>query len=85
MTTPVFRNGKWIEYPQPIFEDALWSSCHKLQAASFYATALSQGYSPTESASLAEIYVQKRIFPEIVYPKGIESKLQRIMGRVGTT
>lgn len=85
MATPVFRNGKWIEYPPPISQDALWSTCHRLQAASFYATALSQGYSPTESASFAEIYVQKQIFPEIVYPNRIESTIQRIMGRVGTT
>lgn len=81
---PVFRKGKWIPYKKPIYTDSLWSQAHLLQAASFYATALSQGFSTDESASLAEIFVQKYIFPETQYSQSIERKLKLIMDRVET-
>ena len=84
ITIPVFRKGKWVQYTRPLYTDALWSKCHAFQAASFYATALSQGFPSDESGWLAEIYVQKQIFPEISYSNSIERKLKQIMDHVET-
>jgi hypothetical protein len=75
MSIPVFRKGSWIHYPIPPAVDSVWSQQHLLVAASFYATALSQGYPPSESASLAECYVNKQVYPELVYARQMEQKL----------
>ncbi len=85
VTIPVFRKGKWIQYTRPLYTDPLWSVSHAFQAASFYATALSQGFPSDESGWLAEVFVQKQIFPETVYSKTIEMKLKRIKDRAETT
>ena len=85
VTIPVFRKGKWIHYTRPLYTDALWNESHAFQAASFYATALSQGFPSDESGWLAEVFVQKQIFPETVYSKTIEMKLKRIKDRAETT
>ncbi len=84
LTIPIFRNGKWVQYKKPNYTDELWSKCHAFQAASFYATALSQGFSTDESACLAEMYVQKQIFPETIYSNVMERKLKQIKGRAET-
>lgn len=80
-TVPVFRQGAWIHYPLPSTVNALWSQEHIFKAASLYATALSQGYSPDESAMLAEAYVNKLIFTGIQYNRSLESRLAQIMDR----
>jgi hypothetical protein len=80
MSIPVFRKGTWIHYPIPVAVDSVWSQQHLFTAASFYATALSQGFSPSESASLAECYVHKQVYPELTYARQIEQKLLRITG-----
>jgi hypothetical protein len=79
ITISVFRKGNWIHYTRPLYTDAIWSKCHAFQAASFYATALSQGVPSDESGWLAEIYVQKQICPETYYSQAIEKKLKQIM------
>ena len=82
---PVFRKGQWIEYSVPVCLDPLWSKADLYQAAAFYGTAVSQGYSPSESAALAEAYIMKKIYSGLEYPLMLESKLKKIMGRVETT
>lgn len=83
---PVFRKGVWIQYPLPTATDTLWSKQHFFRAASFYATALSQGYSPKESSVLAECFINKEVYPDLCYSSQIERKLQQILkGPVGTT
>lgn len=79
MSIPVFRKGNWIEYPLPIQSDTLWSKQHFFRAASFYTTALSQGYSSKESSVLAECFVNKEVYPELSYSSQIERKLQQIL------
>ena len=85
MSVPVFRKGAWIQYPIPAQVDSLWSESHLFQAASFYATALSQGYSPSESASLAESYIHKQVYPGLRYSTSVERKISRITGHVEIT
>lgn len=84
MSVPVFRKGLWISYPISQ-KDSLWSQGHIFKAASFYATALSQGVSSNESAVLAECFVNKEVYPDLRYSRMIEQKLQRIMSHVETT
>jgi hypothetical protein len=75
----VFRKGTWIQYPLPSFVDPLWSQPHLFQAASFYATALSKGFSPSESASLAECFVHKQVYTNLRYGNQIERKLENLL------
>lgn len=79
MKIPVFRKGQWIEYEPPREVPGGWQPKHSFQAASFYATARSQGYTPKESASLAEMSIFKQLFPGIQYDQRFESKLQRLV------
>lgn len=84
MSIPVFRKGIWIQYPLPLQKDVLWSQTHLFKAASFYATALSQGVSPHESAILAECFVNKEVYPDLSYSRSLEQKLERIRCRAET-
>lgn len=64
---PVFRGGKFIQYSLPEPCDALWSKEHKLQAASIYASALQKGYKEEMSRNIAEMMVNKQVYPNIQY------------------
>ena len=77
-TIPVFRKGEWIHYPFPTSLDVNWSHCHLLRAASFYATALSQGYTHNESRVLADCFLNKEVYPDLQYGRQIERKLQQL-------
>jgi hypothetical protein len=81
MSLPVFRKGVWMEQTKPLV-DPLWSREHTFQAASFYATAVSQGFSTQEASALSEAYIYKQIYTELQYSKTIEMKIKQIMGRV---
>lgn len=72
---PVFRKGIWIQYPVPAFVDPLWSKGDLFQAASFYATALSKGFPPSESAVLAECFVHTQVYPDLQYSRHLERKV----------
>lgn len=82
---PVFRNGKWIHYPVPQPLDPMWSSGNLLQAASFYANALSRGYNHDESAEFAKAYVYKKIYSGLSYSGSLELKICTIANPVETT
>ena len=84
-TIPVFRNGAWMDYPLPVSINPLWSQAHLFQAASFYATARSQGYNPSDSSVYAEAYINKSLYPGMEYNRSLEQTLQRIMTRAETT
>ena len=76
---PVFRKGAWIQYPIPTFVDPLWSKSNLFQAASVYATALSKGLPPSESAVLAECFVHKQVYKDLQYSRQIEKKLEGLL------
>ena len=65
--------------------DPLWSKHHCFEAASFYATALCQGYNLSESDGLAQVFIMKKVYPGLVYSDPIESKLKKIMALAETT
>ena len=79
MKIPVFRKGQWIEYEPPREVPGGWQKKHSFQAASVFATACSQGHSPKEAASLAEMVVFKQLFPGIQYDNTFERKIQTII------
>lgn len=81
MSLPVFRKGVWIEQKKAVV-DPLWSREHTFQAASFYATAVSQGFSTQEASALSEAFLYKQIYSDLQYSKQIEMKIKQIMGRV---
>lgn len=83
MSVPVFRNKSWVQYKGPVVTDPLWSQSDLLRAASFYATAVSQGFPTNEAAFLAECFVHKEVYPGLQYSRPIERRLQQIMGRAG--
>jgi hypothetical protein len=74
---PIFRNGAWIHYTVPVDMERHWNSSMKRQAASLYATAVSKGISPSQSAMLAECSVNKQLYPGLQYNKSIEELLQQ--------
>jgi hypothetical protein len=78
MRIPVFRNGAWINYTVPTDVQNLWSKSLQLQAASVYATAISKGLQPSQSAILAEIYVNKQLYADIQYPLHLEDRLKSL-------
>lgn len=81
---PVFRKGAWIKYTTPTPVDSMWSPKHTLRAASFYATAVSQGLDTKEAALLAECFINKEVYEGLVYDTIYETKLKRIMDHAET-
>jgi hypothetical protein len=78
MEIPVFRNGRWIAYSIPSDGQLYWNTNVQFQAASLYATALSKGHTPSQSAILAEMFANKQLYPGIQYSKSIESQLDSL-------
>jgi hypothetical protein len=83
-TLPVFRKGVWETYSLPVSPNPLWSYEHILKAGSFYSTALSLGYTASDSSVYAEAYVNKLIYPGLQYSSSLERTLQSIMDRAET-
>jgi hypothetical protein len=78
MDIPVFQNGQWLQYKVPK-DTFLWSTSHKLQAASLYAAAIQKGQSPRQSAILAECFINKQLYKDLQYKKSIEDLLQSML------
>lgn len=78
MRIPVFRNGTWISYTVPTDVRSSWSKSLQLQAASVYATAISKGLQPSQSAILAEIHVNKQLYADIQYSSHLEDRLKSL-------
>jgi hypothetical protein len=76
MSIPVYRNGTWIHYEIPDTGTSIWSSNLKLKAASFYATAITKGFSKERSLVLTECCINKLLYG-VTYSKQIEEELLR--------
>jgi hypothetical protein len=81
-TIPVFRNGTWISYSVPSPIDPYWTQAHKLQAASFYATAKQLNISAPDV--LTEMYINKLVYPKLAYDEKYERKIQQVMSHAET-
>ena len=57
-----FRGGRWIEASLTLQDPRLQES-HRIQAASFAATAMHKGFDAPTAESLAELYIYRQIFP----------------------
>ncbi len=79
MSISVFRQGKWILYSVPKDGELFWNANQKLQAASFYATALSKGLSPSHSAVLTECYINKQVYPGLQYKESLEVQIKSLL------
>lgn len=75
----VYRKGSWISYEVPQEVRHIWSQGLKLQAASVYATAVTQGHSVAMSNTLAECYVNKELYQGLCYHKKIEGMLKGLL------
>jgi hypothetical protein len=79
MSLPVFRQGKWIQYSIPKDGDLFWNANQKFQAASFYATAVTKGFHPSQSAVLTECYINKMVYPGLQYNETLEKQIQSLL------
>lgn len=79
MNIPVYRQGKWILYVLPKDGECFWNANQKLQAASFYATAVSKGLQPSHSATLTECYINKQVYPGLQYNETLEKQIQSLL------
>jgi hypothetical protein len=78
MSIPVYRNGTWIHYEIPETGTSIWSTSMKLKAASFYASALTKGFSKERSVVLTECCINKLLYG-VTYSKQIEQELQSLL------
>lgn len=78
----VFRGGRWIRYmPRvTITADPRITGSLKQKAAAAYVSALQKGFQEEQAHILAEATVFKAIYEDLVYEKGIESDLKKLMG-----
>lgn len=76
---PVFRQGKIVLYTLPEPCDSMWSKQHQIQAASIYATALQKGYKESLANSIAEMMVNKQVYPKIQYEETWEKIFKTIL------
>ena len=79
MSLSVFRQGKWIQYVLPKDGELFWNANQRLQAASFYATAVSKGFSPSQSSVLTECYINKLVYPGLQYNETLEKQIQSLL------
>jgi hypothetical protein len=70
-----FSGGAWVSIIPPKFTDPCWSKKDLLFYATIYAAA-SQTYDEKRALILAEVAVNKRLYPEIKYDSRIEAELQ---------
>ena len=77
MSIPVFRNGTWIHYEIPETGTSIWTNSLKLKAASFYASAITKGFSKQKSLVLTECCINKLLYG-VTYTKQIEQEIQSL-------
>jgi hypothetical protein len=77
MSIPVYRNGTWIQYEISETGTSIWTSSMKLKAASFYASAITKGFSKERSIVLTECCINKLLYG-VTYSKQIEEELQSL-------
>ena len=74
----VYSDGKWISVNLPSL-DPCWLVSDTWYYATIYAAAIDRGFSEKRARIIAEAAVNKRIYPEISYDKGIENDLNHTM------
>lgn len=70
----VFSKGTWVSVAIPKYTDPCWSKKDLQFYATIYAAAL-ENNSHNNACILAEIAVNKRLYPELKYEPALEKKL----------
>ncbi len=74
----VFRNGKWIEYDSKMEHSSELTQEMKWEAATAYGTAIAKGYSAEKANILAEMYVFKKKFVDLLYSAEWEAEYKKL-------
>ena len=74
----VYSDGKWVSVDLPSL-DPCWLVSDTWYYATIYASGIHMGFSEKRSRIIAEAAVNKRIYPEICYDKGIENDLNTVI------
>ena len=74
----VYSDGKWVSVDLPSL-DPCWLVSDTWYYATIYAAAIHRGFLEKRARIIAEAAVNKRIYPEISYDKGIENDLNNTM------
>jgi hypothetical protein len=72
-----FSRGAWISITPPKFIDPCWSKKDLQLYATIYAAA-EEMYGNRTAAILAEIAVNKRLYPELIYASALEKQLDSL-------
>lgn len=72
----VFSGGDWITVDCP--KNPSWLTSDTWYYSTMYAAAMQKGFDSVRSSILAEVAVNKRIYPELVYSFAIEQDLASI-------
>lgn len=75
MVMIIFSKGSWISVIPPKFIDPCWSKKDLQFYATIYAAA-AEKHLHTYASILAEIAVNKRLYPELKYELALENALQ---------
>ena len=73
----LFSGGEWITVELPQL-DPCWLTSDTWYYSTMYAASLKKGFEPARAGVLAEVAVNKRIYPELVYSSAIERDLASI-------
>ena len=74
----VFRNGKWVEYKKEDEEYSNWTTTQKWEYVGAYGTAISKGYNEEKSKILAEMYIFKQKFSNLLYSSDLEIEYKKL-------
>jgi hypothetical protein len=74
---PVFSRGTWLSVLAPKFIDPCWSKKDLQLYATIYAEALAI-HGDKLASILAEVAVNKRLYPEVTYDAVLEAHLQNL-------
>lgn len=73
----VFSRGAWLSVLAPKFIDPCWSKKDLQFYATIYAEALAI-HGDKLAPILAEVAVNKRLYPELIYDSAIEANLNKL-------
>jgi hypothetical protein len=75
---PVFSKGEWLSIIKPSFTDPCWSKNDLLFYATIYSASFAINGDKKRANIIAEVAVNKRLYPELKYNSAIESELSRL-------
>jgi len=73
----VFSGGEWVTVELPPL-DPCWLTSDTWYYSTMYAASMKKGFDSARSSILAEVAVNKRIYPELMYSFAIEQDLASI-------